>query len=100
MLSLADVGFHATPGSSSRTSRLRAVTLLELLARPAPAGFVAPQLLVLVDVALLDVARRLLFLLRAFGRVALGGAAGRRGHRERARLLHAAGVADAAASGR
>jgi hypothetical protein len=50
--------------------RLRAVALLELLAAPAPAGVVAPDLVLLVDHALLDDGHgRQLF---AFGAVGLG----------------------------
>ena len=44
--------------STASVSRLRAVALLELLARAAPARVVAADLLVLVDAALLDHRRR------------------------------------------
>src|SRR3954470_22949963 len=83
------------------------VALLELLARPAPARVVAPDLLGRLDPALLDRRRHV------FGRVdrvaigadrragrGRGRAAGRRGQRARLRRVAAAAVRDLAGARR
>src|SRR5437868_8835664 len=74
---------------------LRAVTFLELLARPAPARVVAPDLLPLVDPPLLDRRRKLLL------GVSLRCAPRSGGHRHRAGCHPATtGVGDVSVSAR
>src|SRR4051794_13936527 len=81
------------------------VALLELLARPAPARVVAPDLLGRLDPALLDRRRHVVgrvdrVAVGADRRAGRGRAAGRRGQRARLRRVAAAAVRDLAGTRR
>jgi hypothetical protein len=86
-------------GAAGAAAGLRPVAALELLARPAPARVVAPDLLLVGDVARLDQGQRRLGADRpVVGREPVGrrrGRAGRRGERARLGRAGAAGVAHA-----
>src|SRR5690242_7689644 len=77
---------------------LRPVTLLELLARPAPARVVAADLLLLVDVPRLDLHRHVEHVLLGELEARRPGAPRGRRRRERARLVAAAAVLQCAGS--
>src|SRR3954469_18406993 len=98
---MGSVGLTCPGTGTLTTARFRPsgpVALLVLLPGPAPARVVAPDLLVLVDHALLDHRRGLDLLLgrRVHARRAGGRRRRRGGHGEVVRRAHAAGVGDLA----